>query len=141
MANLLVPSGRSYFARGEVAWESDEIRALAMDVGGIYTEAELDALEFQGDLDGGDILDSVTLSGTTVLQGGVCDADDTFWTGVTSGLTIRAMIITKWTGDAATSPLLYYADRNEDGSTINRSSDGTPIPLTWSSSAFRVFKL
>lgn len=138
MTNSLYPLGRSAFARAEVDWVGDTFRAYALDVDFVYDEGH----EFLSDTAYSTTeLDHVTLSGTQVLPGGVCDADDTALAAVPNGDTVRHLIIVRWTADPATSALIYHADSNRDGTPMARTSDGTSMPLRWSDLPSRVFRL
>lgn len=137
MANHLTAKGRSRFAKGELAWEDDTWAVAALD--STYTPSDPDD-EYAAAFSGA-VLAAVNLTGTTVLDGGICDADDVALTGVDAGSTIVRLAIYKVTGDLATSPVVYVADTNEDGTPIGRLSDGSSIPLNWSASTTRVFRV
>lgn len=136
MTNSLYPLGRSAFARGEVNWEGDTFRAYAFGDDFTYDEAH----EFLDDTSGS-VLSYVELTGKVVLPGGVCDADDTALAGVTAGEEVNHLVIVRWDTSAALSALIYHADTNKDGTAMARLSDGTSIPLRWSSLPSRVFRL
>ena len=135
MANVLYPSARSSFLKGEIDWEDDTIKVVALS--STYTYASTD--EFYSDISG--VLDTATITGATVIDNGIADADDASFTSVGVGETVAAIVIYKDTGTAATSPLIYFADTNSDGTAISRESTGATITVTWSADVERVFKI
>lgn len=135
MANQLYEKGRSAFLRGEIDWESDTIKVALLD--GTYTRDASD--EFASDLTG--VLATATLAGCTVLDDGIADADDAVVSGVLLGDTVERVVFYKDTGSAGTSPLIYYADENDDTTPISRDGDGGAITLVFSNSATRCFRI
>ena len=135
MANQLYETGRSAFLRGEIDWQGDDMVVALLD--GTYTRSSSD--EFAADLTG--VLATAPLTGCTVLADGVADADDVSVSGVSLGETVERIVIYKDTGSAATSPLIWYADENDDTTTISRAGDGSAITLVWSAAPTRVFRI
>ena len=138
MANALYSPARTAFARGEIAWQSDTIRCYAAD----STLAWDPSHEFMVDTAISSAgLDFSTLTGCTTLADGVCDADDTSFTAVSSGLTVARLLIVQWVTSSADSRVIAWLDTGWDGMPMSRTSDGSPISVGWSDSPQRVFRL
>lgn len=138
MANALYRPARSAFARGVIDWEADTFRLYAADATLTWDPAH----EFLADTAIGTAgLDFTVLTGCTVGDDGVCDAADATFSGVGAGMTVARLLIAQWSGDAATSRVIAWLDTGWDGLPLARTSDGSPIPVAWSDSAQRVFRL
>lgn len=138
MANQLFPTGRRRWLRGEIAWTSggDDFVLVLLDASYTFSDAH----EFADDLTG--VLgDPATLTGVADLEDGVADADDVSVTGVDLGDTATQLAIYKDTGSPATSPLLYFADDNDDTTPIGRVGDGGAISIVWSNGPDRLFRI
>lgn len=137
MANTFYPSAMSRFAKGEIDWESDDIRIRAVSSTYTYDSAH----EFADDLSG-QLGTETALSGCTVLDDGVLDATSPLsYPGVTAGQTVAGYAIYKWVTSAADSPLILFLDTNDDGTPISRAGDGTNIAVVWSSTADRIARI
>lgn len=135
--NGLYPSARSAFLAGLIDWSDagdDYVVALLGD-GYTYDAAH----DFASDL--ADVIDDAPVVGRTILVDGVADADDVTTMTVPEGQTVKGIAIYRDTGTPSTSRLIYFADENDDGSPIDRAGDGSAVPVLWSSSADRVFRL
>ena len=107
MANALYGKGRQKFLEGGVAWLTDSIKAVLVDVAD-YT-VQIDTHEFLSDIAGaGRVATSANMSAKTSTLG-VADVGDFSFTAVT-GDPSEAIIFYKDTGTAATSPLIAYID-------------------------------
>lgn len=138
MSNTLYPSALDAFAEGEIDWEDGaaDFTVYLLDDSYTYNAAH----NFLDDVTG--ILGTPqVLTGRTVLTGGVCDADDLNYPDVSIGETVRAVLIAVDTGTPATSPLVYFADVNNDTTPISYAGNGASIPLVWSAASARVFRL
>jgi hypothetical protein len=133
MANALYGKGREKFLSGDIAWDTDNIKASLVDTG-TYTVA-IDTHEFYSDLSGV-VADSGNLASKTVTLG-VADADDVTFGSVT-GATVEAVVIWKDTGTASTSPLIAYIDT---ATNLPVTPNGGDITVAWDSGANRIFKL
>jgi len=133
MANALYGKGREKFLTGDIAWDTDNIKASLVDTG-TYTVA-IDTHEFYSDLSGV-VADSGNLASKTVTLG-VADADDVTFGSVT-GATVEAVVIWKDTGTASTSPLIAYIDT---ATNLPITPNGGDITVAWDSGADRIFKL
>ena len=133
MANALYGKGREKFLTGDIAWDTDNIKASLVDTG-TYTVA-IDTHEFYSDLSGV-VADSGNLASKTVTLG-VADADDVTFGSVT-GATVEAVVIWKDTGTASTSPLIAYIDT---ATNLPITPNGGDITVSWDSGANKIFKL
>ena len=83
---------------------------------------------------------AATLTGKTVNSpvGGVFDADDVTFTGVSGTNVIGALVIYKDTGTAASSPLIAFLD---SGTGLSITPNGGSVTVSWDSGANRIFAL
>jgi hypothetical protein len=83
---------------------------------------------------------SATLANKTVATpaGGVFDADDVTFTGVSGTNVIGALVIYKDTGTAASSPLIAFLD---SGTGLSITPNGGSVTVSWDSGANRIFAL
>ena len=83
---------------------------------------------------------AATLAGKTVNSpvGGVFDADDVTFTGVSGTNVIGALVIYKDTGTAASSPLIAFLD---SGTGLSITPNGGSVTVSWDSGANRIFAL
>jgi hypothetical protein len=72
----------------------------------------------------GKALTTKAVTEDTTNDRGVFDADDVTW--ATSTITARAAVLVKWTGSAATSPLIAYIDFGSD-----KSSSSGDFTIQW----------
>jgi hypothetical protein len=122
MASLTYNPAKVSFAKGEIAWVSDTVRAILMTSS--YTPnqdtdqywSDISANEFSG---GSYPAGGVSLANKAVTQDStndraVLDSDDVQFTGVTG--TFRYVVLVKWTGTPSTSRLIRLID--PEGATI-----------------------
>jgi len=139
MANVLYSKGRQKFLEGSIAWLTDVIKVCLIDTG-IYVFS--DAHEFLDDvITGGSPSDPTvgpdqTLAGKTSTSG-VADATDSVFPAVV-GSSVEALVIYKWTGDAATSPLIAYID---SAAGLPFTPAGVAQTVVWDNGANKIFKL
>lgn len=135
MAAAIFDKGRQKFLEGSIAWLTDDIKCVLIDVSD-YT-VNLGSHEFIADVAALAIVaTSGNLTGKTSV-GGVANAADETFTSVT-GDPIGAIIIYKDTGVAATSPLIAYIDT---GSGLPFTPVGGNIQLGWNTGSNKIFKL
>lgn len=135
MANALYDLGRESFLKGEISWNTNNIKAVLVDTG-LYTP-NLATNQFLSDIPvGARVSTSPNLTGKTTAAG-VADADDVTFTAVT-GATVEAVVLYQDTGTASTSRLIGYID-TATGLPVTPS--GGDISVVWDSGANRIFKL
>lgn len=79
----------------------------------------------------------VTLTGKSVTNG-VFDADDITFAAVPSGETSEGVVLAKWTGDEATSPLIAYIDVITGFPLATNNGD---VVVQWDNGAYKIFSL
>jgi len=135
MANALYDNGRESFLRGEISWNSDDIKAILVDTG-TYT-VDLDAHQFLDDIPGGArVATSANLASKTTTDG-VAGAADVAFTAVT-GATVEAIVLFQDTGVEGTSRLIAYIDT---ATGLPVTPNGGDITVQWSAGADRIFRL
>jgi len=122
------------FLRGQIDWLNDDIKAILTYNSYQPSGGDVEMNSLYSDIPDGAILAiSSGLTGKTVQDGGVCDADDPIISGVGSGYGIYSVIL--W--DATLDRLLVVWDT---GTVPNPPpfmiSDGSDIKLVWSNSQY-----
>ncbi len=135
MANALYDKGRQKFLEGAIDWLTDDIRAVLVDSAD-YT-ADLAAHEFLSDVPvGARVATSGNFTGKTSTAG-VADAADVTFTAVT-GDPSEVLLIYKWTGSDATSPLIARIDT---ATGLPVTPNGGNINVVWDNGPNKIFKL
>lgn len=135
MANALYDLGREGFLAGDIAWDSDDIRVILVDLAD-YT-VNLATHDMLDDVAAGARVAVSGAFGSKTVAAGVADAADVTFTAVT-GDPSEALIIYKHTGVESTSRLIAYID-TATGFPV--TPNGGDISVTWSNGADRIFKL
>ncbi len=133
MANALYDLGRQAFLEGDIAWDTDDIRAVLVDTG-TYT-VNLATHQFHSDLSGIVATSGNFTSKTTTA--GTADAADVTFSAV-SGATVEAVVIYKWTGVSGTSQLIAYIDT---ATGLPVTPNGGDITIQFDGGADRIFTL
>lgn len=134
MANAMYAKGREKFLGGDIDWDADDIKVVAVTSGYVR---DLAADEFLDAISGGDIVATSGNLGSKTKTNGVADAADFTYPTVT-GSPITQLVIYKDTGSAATSPLIGNIDT---ASNLPKTPDGTDIDVVWDNGANKIFKL
>ena len=137
MANALYDLGRQAFLEGSIAWLTDSIKAVLVNIQGGHYAVNLATDQFLSAIAAGD---RVAISGALASKtsaAGVADAADVTWSAV-SGAQCGAIVLYKDTGNAATSPLIAYLD-TVTGLPVTPS--GADIAIAWDSGANKIFRL
>lgn len=137
MANAFYDFGRQGFAEGAVNWLTDDIRVAL--ISNVYTP-DLAAHQYLSDI-GANVLgtaQALASKTTTSPVGGVLDAADAYFTAVTSGDTVRYVLIYRNTGVAATSRLLFLFDTATGLPVLTNGGD---ISVVWDSGVNRIARL
>lgn len=137
MANKAYPYGKKHLV-SDVSLTSDSIKVVLIDLG-TYTYGE--SHEFLSSIgSGARVATSPALSGKTVSvvtdagdDYAVFDATDTTFTAVSVAQpSAEGYAVYKDTGSAATSPLLFYVDRDPSNVAISVVPNGGDINLAFS---------
>ena len=135
MANVLYDHGREGFLDGSIDWDTDDIRAILIDVAD-YT-VDLDADVNLDDIPAAArVAVSGALTGKTVTDG-VADAADVTFTAVT-GDECEAIVLYKHTGTESTSRLIAYID---SATGLPVTPNGADIKVEWDNGSDKIFKL
>jgi len=135
MANALYDKGRESFLKGEISWNSNDIKAVLVDTGA-YT-LDIANHQFLSDIPGGArVATSANLAAKTTTAG-VADCDDIVVALVT-GATVEAVVFYQDTGVAGTSRLIGYVDT---GLGLPFTPNGANITLTIDNGVNKLFKL
>ncbi len=135
MANALYDKGRESFLKGEIAWASDNIKAILVDTA-LYT-VNLTTDQFLNIISGSAIIATSSNFASKTTTAGVADAADLTYSAVT-GASIEAIVIYQDTGSGATSRLIAYID-TATGLPVTPS--GGNITVTWDNGSSKIFKL
>ena len=135
MTNALYDKGREGFLDGSIDWDTDDIRAILIDVA-----------DYTVDLAAHDNLDDIPAAARVAVSGalasktvaaGVADAADVTWSEVT-GDQCEAIVLYKHTGTDSTSRLIAYID---SATGLPVTPNGGDIKVEWDSGADKIFKL
>lgn len=137
MANTIYPKGREGFAGGDVAWDTDTIKLLAVDAAYVYDAAH----DFLADISAGArVATSAALTGKSITNG-VLDADDVTLAALPPGDTITGVVVYQDTGNEATSRLILFFDTKADTTPVNVATNGGDVIITWSNSSTRIAQI
>jgi len=135
MANALYDKGREGFLDGSIDWDTDDIRAILIDLAD-YTP-NLATHDFLDDVPAAArVAVSGSLAGKTVAAG-VADANDITFSAV-SGDPSEAILIYKHTGSDATARLIALIDT---ATGLPVTPNGGDINVAWDNGANKIFKL
>lgn len=135
--NAAYPKGREGFAGGDVAWDTDTIKLVAVDSGYVYDAAH----DFLADVGAAArVATSAAFSGKSITNG-VLDADDVTLSALPTGDTITAIIVYQDTGNEATSRLLLHFDTKADTTAISVATNGGDVVVTWSNAATKIAQI
>lgn len=135
MSNQMYGKGREKFANGEIDWIDDDIRTVLVDTQTYSVNIDVD--EYLDDIPVGErVSTSANLTGKNNTLG-TLDADDVTFTTV-AGDESEALVIIKWTGNEATSPLLAYIDT---ATGLPISPNGGDIVIQWDNGANKIMTI
>jgi hypothetical protein len=126
MTAALYPKTKAKFLLGNIDLETVDIRAQFLDDTYTYNAAH----EFFSSVDSGALVGSpVSLAGVEVdLTTGALKSNNPLFLGV-DGDEIDAVLLYVWTGDAATSSLLYFDNENYTGLPFDPADDNLQIEV------------
>jgi len=135
--NTVYPKGRQGFAGGDVAWDTDTIKLVAVDATYVYDAAH----DFLDDVAALARIATSSAFTTKTIVDGVLDADNVTLSAVPVGDTITAIIIYQDTGNEATSRLLMFMDTKGDTTPISVETNGGDITVTWNDGATKIAQI
>ena len=124
MANKLYPKGKEHFAKGDLAFLSQNIKCLLVTSG--YTP-NFTTDEFHSDVGGGNIVATSGNLASKACPLGVLNADPLVFTAV-SGSTVTQVIMYHDSGVSGTSHIIAYWDT---AAGLPVTPNGGDITLTW----------
>lgn len=134
MTNSLYDFGRESFAKADIDWPDDTIKAVLVDTDD-YT-VDLAADQYLDDVPAGARVATATLQNPTCTDG-ILDADDLTFASV-SGDQSEALVIYKDTGVEGTSILIAYVDT---ATGLPITPDGNNIIVAWDAGSDKIAKL
>ncbi|MFZ7319675.1 hypothetical protein [Comamonas jiangduensis] len=132
MANKMYPKGAEKLLGAQINFATDTIKAALVPSGYTFSNAH----EYAADL-GALVGPSVELEGKSIA-GGVFDASDVSFGALAGGSAVKALVLFKDSGSAATSPLIAYYDEVV-GFPFNTNGGAVSIP--WSDGALKIISL
>lgn len=134
MANALYRKGAQKLLSAEIDLIDDTI--VARLVKNTYAQ-NLSTDEFLSSVTKVTGSTDITLTGKSVTDG-VFDADDISYTAVPSGETSEGVVLAKWTGSEATSPIIAYIDVITG---FPLATNGGNVAVQWDNGAYKIFSL
>lgn len=133
MANTTYPKGGEKILGSAIDFISDTIKVALVSSGYTFSSSH----EFVSDLGATRIATDKELLNKSVA-GGVLDGDDLSYGAIAPGSTIKAMVIYKDTGNASTSPLLFYFDTVTG---LPASTNGGVITVPWGNDVKKIARI
>jgi hypothetical protein len=130
MANALYDLGRESFLKGEISWNTDNIKTVLVDTA-TYT-VNLATDQFLSDIPVGERVATSANLGTKTTSAGAADAADVTYTAVTGDIS-EALVIYQDSGVATTSRLIAYID---SATGLPVTPNGEDITIQWPSPIF-----
>lgn len=137
MATALYDLARESFLKGEIAWDSDNIKVTLVDSDDYTVNLATD--QFLNVIPGAAIVSTSGNLASKTTTDGVADAADITLSSV-SGDQSEALVIYQDTGTASTSRLIAYID-NTGATGLPVTPNGGDIQITWDNGANKIFKL
>lgn len=133
MANTSYPKGAQKMLSASIDFIDDTIKVALVSSSYTFSTAH----EFVSDLSTTRIATDQTLASKSVT-GGVLDADDLNYGAIAPGSTIKALVVYKDTGNASTSPLLFYFDTVTG---LPAATNGGVITVPWSNDIKKIARI
>lgn len=134
MANAIYRKGAEKLLSGQINFATDVI--VARLVKNTYDQ-NLSTDEFLSSAPAVTGTTDQTLTGKTVTNG-VFDAADVTFTAVPAGDVSEGVVLAKWTGDEATSPILLYVDQITG---FPLTTNGGDVIIQWDNGAYKIMSL
>lgn len=133
MSNTFYPKGAEKILSASINFPADTLKVALVSDGYTYSAAH----EFLADIGAVTVGTAQTLASKAVT-GGAFDAADPDYGLIAPGSTVKAAVVYKDTGNAATSPVIAYLDQIT-GFPFGTNGGGVTIP--WSNGAGKIFSL
>lgn len=141
MANALYDKGRQGFLDGSIAYSSDNIKAVLVNITGGHYVVDLANDQFLSAVSSGDRIATSGNLASKTSTAGIADAADVTFSAVASGPAAGAIVLIKDTGSAATSPLIAYIDTTTGTPALPITPNGGDITVSWDNGANKIYKL
>lgn len=135
--NTVYPKGREGFAGGDVAWDTDTIKLVAVDSGYVYSSAH----QFLSSVGAAARVATSAAFTSKTITDGVLDAANVTLSALPVGDTITAIIVFQDTGVEGTSRLLFFFDTKADTTPINVPTNGGDVNITWNDGATKIAQI
>jgi hypothetical protein len=135
MANALYDKGRESFLKGEISWNSNNIKVCLIDTNDYTVDIVND--QFLSDIDDDAIIATSDNLSSKTTTAGVANAANVVFESVT-GDQAEALIIYQDTGTASTSRLIAYMDT---ATGLPITPNNADILISWSTGSNKIFKL
>ena len=132
MANTSYPKGMQKLLSAAIDLENDPLKACLLPSTYTYSTAH----EFVSNL-GTRVGTDQTLDNVTIT-GGVLDADDLDFGALAPGDTLKAIAIYRDTGNASTSPVLFYMDQLTG---FPMATNGGGVTIPWSDGPLKIARI
>lgn len=121
------PLSLEAFLKSDAADLDGTVNILAVTAGYVYSAAH----NFLDDVGAGFRLGTAVTLGSKTFTSGVFAAGSFSYTGVAAAAVIAAFVGYISTGVESTSRLIWYEDKNADGTPISFVGDGNPIACSF----------
>lgn len=135
MANALYAKGKQNILDGNIAFDTDDIRALLVDLADYTPDLATD--DALADVPSGARVGPATALASKTITDGVFDAADTNLVAVT-GDQAEAIVLYKHTGTDATALLIALIDT---ATGLPVTPNGGDILIQWDNGANKIFKI
>lgn len=132
MANKLYPKGAEKILRASIDFDDDTIKVVLVPATYTFSTAH----EFLSDL-GATVGTAQTLASKSTV-GGILDADDAAFGAMPPGDNLKAVVMFKDTGSAATSPLIAYIDQVTG---FPMATNGGTVTVPWDNGPLKILSL
>lgn len=132
MANKFYPKGAEKLLGAQVNFSTANISAALVSSSYTYSDSH----EFLSEA--GTLVGSAVALANKVITGGVFDADDVAFGALAPGSTVKALVLFRDTGSAATSPLLCYLDEITG---FPFATNGGDVSVPWSNGVAKIVSL
>jgi hypothetical protein len=129
MANAYYTEALNDFAKGDLAYLTDDFKVYLLTSGYSFSAAHTQYSDFSAN-----IIDSASLAGKAVASGGQCDASDTTLPSVAGGSTIAALLIGRDAGASVVRPVVFL----DSYTNLPAATNGNDVIITWPAYIFEV---
>lgn len=136
MPNALYPTGRTAICNQTLNLVTAATKIVAVSASYVFSVAH----SMRDDLTG-ELGTATALTGEAWLNDGIFDADNVSYPDVDPPDVVAGFVLFVDTGDPATSPLVAYIVESTGGMPISVAGTGAPIPVMFSDSPNRVFRI